>query len=251
MAVKYFPLLLLALAACDNPKRNPPRKDTAAQAAANAPANDTQTTATNAFAVDTSQRNQKAVADVLNGLPDLMEGDIIVQDIQNINGIIMRDAMRSEWSNIGIIFRRDADGALVVMDATGKVHLTPLPEWISAGRENKLALYRLKDGENILVPKTTKQLRLACKPFKGKPADLYFNWSDEEMYSAEMVWKIYSTGLGISLCPTRTLADLKLDGEALKPLMTKKYGSRIPANETAVTIPDILQSKQLKLLYAR
>jgi hypothetical protein len=251
MAIKYFPLLLLTLAACDNPKRNPPPADTTAQTPVTAPVNDTQTTTGNTFSVDTSARNQKAVADVLKGLPDLMEGDIIVQDIQNINGNIMRDAMRSEWSNIGIIFRRDADGAMVVMDATGKVHLTPLPEWISAGRENKLALYRLKDGENILVPKTTKRLRVACKPFKGKPADLYFSWSDDEMYGAELVWKIYNTGLNISLCPTRTLKDLKLDGEALKPLMDKKYGARIPAAETAVTIPDIIQSKQLKLLYAR
>lgn len=247
----YFPLLLFALAACDNPKRNPPPADTAVQPVVTAPAKDSPGAANDVFALDTSARNQKAVAEVLKGLPDLMEGDIIVQDIQNINGTIMRDAMRSEWSNIGIIFRRDADGAMVVMDATGKVHLTPLPEWISAGRENKLALYRLKDGESLLVPKTTKQLRAACKPFKGKPADLYFSWSNDELYGAELVWKVFSTGLNISLCPTRTLNDMKLDGEALKPLMDKKYGGRIPAGETAVTIPDIIQSKQLKLLYAR
>ncbi|MCU0435066.1 MAG: hypothetical protein MUC87_16530 [Bacteroidia bacterium] len=253
MALKYFPLLLLLLAACDNPKRNPTQQpvDTAGQTTVNSTAADTPSTKANPFAIDTSQRNQKAVADVLNGLPDLMEGDIIVQDIQNINGNIMRDAMQSEWSNIGIIFRREADGAMVVMDATGKVRLTPLPEWISAGRGNKVALYRLKDGENILVPKTTKQLRAACKPFKNKPADLYFGWADDELYSAELVWKVYSTGLNISLCPTRTLKDLKLDGEALKPLIAKKYGKNIPLTETAVTIPDIVQSKQLKQIYAR
>jgi hypothetical protein len=250
MAVKYFPLLLLALAACDNPKRNSPPADTSVQPTVTVPAKDTSAGAT-MFSVDTSSRNQKAVADVLNGLPDLMEGDIIVQDIENKNGEMVRDAMRSEWSNIGIVFRRDADGAMVVMDATGNVHLTPLPEWISAGRGQKLALYRLKDGENIFVPKTTKKLRVACKPFKAKPADLYFSWGDNEMYSAELVWKIYSTGLGISLCPTRTLGDLKLDGALLKPLMIKKYSTGIPVNETAVTIPDIIQSKQLKLLYAR
>jgi Permuted papain-like amidase enzyme, YaeF/YiiX, C92 family len=248
MAVNFFPLLLLVvLASCSNPKRD--RKlntDTTLPVAVV----DTPQPADIA-AVDTSARNRAVVEDVLSGLPDLMEGDIIVQDIQNPTGDLMREVMPAEWTNIGIIFRRDADGAMVVMDAIGKVRITPLPEWISAGRENKLALYRLQDGENILVPKNVKKLRVACKPFKAKPSDRYFAWSDDELYSSELVWKVYQTGLGISLCPLRKLNTLQLSGKLAKPIMTKKYGTTVPAAENAVTVADIYSSAQLKLLYAR
>ena len=246
--MKYFTLtVLVLLAACSNPKRDRQiNADTAATAAvADTPKPE------DMAALDTSARNQAAVKDVLDGLPDLMEGDIIVQDIQNATGDLMREAMPAEWTNIGIIFRRDADGAMVVMDVIGKVRLTPLPEWISAGRENKVALYRLKDGENQLVPKNVKKLRVACKPFKSTPADRYFGWSDDELYSSELVWKVYQNGLGISLCPLRKLNTLSLGGEKVKPLITKKYGAVVPATEYAVTIADIYSSPQLKLLYAR
>ncbi len=246
--MKYFPLVAIALlAACSNPKRD--RKinpDTTVPAAVV----DTPQAA-DMTALDTSARNQAAVRDVLDGLPDLMEGDIIVQDIQNATGDLMREAMPGEWTNIGIIFRRDADGAMVVLDVIGKVRLTPLPEWISGGRENKLALYRLQDGENLLVPKNVKKVRAACKPFKSTPADRYFGWSDDELYSSELVWKVYQNGLGISLCPLRKLNTLSLGGEKVKPLITKKYGTAVPSTEYAVTITDLISSPQLKQLYVR
>lgn len=248
MVMKYFTLIAIALlTACSNPKRDRQinTDTTVPSAVADTPKPE------DMVALDTSARNQAAVRDVLDGLPDLMEGDIIVQDIQNATGDLIREAMPSEWTNIGIIFRRDADGAMVVMDVIGKVRLTPLPEWISAGRENKVALYRLQNGENQLVPKNVKKLRAACKPFKSKPADRYFGWNDDELYSSELVWKVYQNGLGISLCPLRKLNTLSLGGEKVKPLITKKYGAAVPSTEYAVTITDIYSSPQLKLLYAR
>lgn len=248
MALKFASVLVIVvLAACSNPKRdrqNAP--DTVVQ-----PSLPETTKQPDTFALDTSTRNQAAVKDVLDGLPDLMEGDIIVQDIKSMNGELMLDAMGGSWSNIGIIFRREADGAMVVMDAANKVRITPLPEWISAGKGQQLALYRLKNGEELLVPRNVTKLRAACKPFKAKSSDLYLNWSDDEMYSGELVWKVYQNGLGISLCPPDKLASLKLTNEALKPYITKKYGTTVPSTELAVTIKAICSSPQLKLLYAR
>ncbi|MGL5892235.1 MAG: YiiX/YebB-like N1pC/P60 family cysteine hydrolase [Bacteroidia bacterium] len=246
--MNYLPLFILLLfASCSNPKRD--RQQNPDTAVTVTPADTPK--ASEISALDTPARNPAAVMNALDGLPDLMEGDIIVQDIQNSTGDMMREAMPSEWSNIGIIFRRDADGVMIVIDAVGKVRITPLAEWISAGRENKLALYRLQDGENLLVPKNSRKLRAACQPFKTLPADLYFGWSDTEIYSSELVWKVYQNGLGISLCPLRKLSTLKLDGAKVKPNITKKYGATVPATEMAVTIADIYSSPQLKLLYAR
>lgn len=35
--------------------------------------------------------------------------------------------------------------------------------------------------------------------FKGKPYDIYFEWSDDKIYCSELVWKIYKHALDIEI----------------------------------------------------
>lgn len=251
MAIKYlFPAFLLLLAGCDNPKRNP--KPTSADTAATPTATEQPGMAqVPVVSTDTAAAQQKKMADPLQGLPDLMEGDIIVQSINNAHGAMTREAMQSEWSNAGIIFRRDADGVMIVVDAASKVRITPLAEWIATGENNKLALYRLKNADQRMSSRATKQLRTAIKDFKAKPTDEVFDWGDNAYYSTELVWKAYQNGLNISLCPLGTLGDFKLDGPLAKPVMTQRYGKKIPRNTPAVSIANLCASTQLDRIYAR
>jgi uncharacterized protein YycO len=76
--------------------------------------------------------------------------------------------------------------------------------------------------------------------------DLGFNWSDEELYCSEFVWKIYNHALGIDIGKPRPLKEFDLTHPAVKQKLTERYGKNIPLNENMISPGDMYESELLE-----
>jgi hypothetical protein len=81
--------------------------------------------------------------------------------------------------------------------------------------------------------------------FIGKNYDKTFEWSDDKIYCSELIWKIYQRATGIEIGQLEKLSDLDLTNEAVKSIMKKRYGNKIPLNETVISPSSIFESELL------
>lgn len=174
-------------------------------------------------------------------------GDVIFQTSESEQCEAVRIATNSKFSHCGIIFIEN--GKTYVYEAVQPVKITPIEEWITHGKSAKYAVKRLKNSENQL---TTNQINAMKKYGEGmlnKNYDIYFNWSDAEIYCSELVWKIYKNGANIELCNTKELKDFNLDNPLVKKIMYQRYGSQIPYHEKVVAPSQLHDSELLETVY--
>jgi hypothetical protein len=95
-----------------------------------------------------------------------------------------------------------------------------------------------------------KAMLLNATHFIGKSYDIYFNWSDEEIYCSELVWKLYQRNLNIALCPLKVLKDYDLRHPDVRAIMQERYGKDIPWDEPMVAPIDLFNAASLKLVYS-
>lgn len=174
-------------------------------------------------------------------------GDVIFQTSESEQCEAVRIATNSKFSHCGIIFIEN--GKTYVYEAVQPVKITPIEEWITHGKSAKYVVKRLKNSENQL---TTDQINAMKKYGEGmlnKNYDIYFNWSDAEIYCSELVWKIYKNGANIELCNTKELKDFNLDNPLVKKIMYQRYGSQIPYHEKVVAPSQLHDSELLETVY--
>ncbi len=184
-------------------------------------------------------------------LPPVFEGDLVFQNLGDEQLMAFGEATRSKYNNVGMIFMHPRTKVYMVVDARDSVHTTPLTEWVSAGKDQKVALLRLKNSNLLLGAKKTKALLDAAKPMKGTPYDPHYSWSNEAMYPSEFIWKIYNQGPTIDLCETGTLGELDLSGSLTAARMQGKYGDKIPKDEKVVTPDHIYKSPKLEIVFEK
>ena len=107
---------------------------------------------------------------------------------------------------------------------------------------------RLKNANELLTTQTLDKMKLVAREFKGKNYDMYFNWSDENIYCSELIWKIYKRAAGIEIGKLETLRDFDLNNPVVKQVMYERYGSQIPLNDTVISPISIFNSDQLETL---
>ena len=86
------------------------------------------------------------------------------------------------------------------------------------------------------------------KMIKGKNYDKYFNWSDNELYCSELVWKIYKKAVKIELGKLKKISDLNLNKEVIDQLNIR-YKGKVPYNELLITPAQIFNSDKLITIY--
>jgi hypothetical protein len=184
-------------------------------------------------------------------LPPVMEGDLVFQIDTSEQCMAFGKASGSKYNNIGMIFIRPHDKLYMVLEAKDSVHVMPLTEWVDRGQGDHVALMRVKHANQFLTPRKTADLKNQMKELKGKMNDHYFSWSDDEMYSSEMVWKVYTKALNIVLSTPRKLSEYDLTGALVKQQMQNHYKGNIPQNEKVVSPDDLYKSDQLELIYEK
>jgi uncharacterized protein YycO len=179
-------------------------------------------------------------------LPDLREGDILFQSLETSQSNAIALATHSKYTHVGMLLPHE--GELMVYEAVGPVRYTPVEKWIKAGNGKHVVIRRLQD-TSMLDQATKEKLREAAVPYLGKRYDFAFNWSDEELYCSELVWKIYKEGANIELGKPRALKTFDLSSPIVKQVMAKRYGDNVPYEEPMIAPQQVFESELLETVY--
>ncbi len=173
----------------------------------------------------------------------IKNGDIIFQTSKSSQSIAIQLATNSKYSHMGIIYEND--GSFFVYEAVQPVKLTPLREWINRGKNGHYVIKRLKNADQVLTNSTLTKMKKIGEQFKGKPYDIYFEWTDDKIYCSELVWKIYKQATGIEIGQIEELSDFDLKNDIVKTKMKERYGENIPMKEKVISPASMFNSDKL------
>ena len=159
----------------------------------------------------------------------LKEGDLIFHTSKSEQSLLIQYATMSVLSHCGIIIEK-GDG-LYVLEATGKLKLTPLQDFINRGKGKQWWAKRVID----------KPIKVKYRHLLGRRYDTSFKPDNNLFYCSELLHHIYKTQFGIELCKYRKVSDYHLTG--LKKTL-KKRG--INLNQEVVAPIDIYDSDKAK-----
>lgn len=174
------------------------------------------------------------------------DGDVIFQTSQSEQCEAVRIATKSKFSHCGIIFNEN--GNCYVYEAIQPVKKTLFKDWIKHGLDNKYLVMRLKDS-NSLDKLSLDKMKSYGKKMLNKDYDIYFEWSDENIYCSEYVWKIYKFGANIELCNLEKLKSFNLEDYRVKAILSQRYGTNIPLNEDVVAPSQLANSDKLITIF--
>ena len=177
-----------------------------------------------------------------NGIPEVKDGDIIFQSSKSQQSKAVELATNSVFSHCGIIFIED--GVPYVFEAVQPVGKRTLIDWIKSGVGEKYKIRRLID-RGILENQSWLSMREYAQKQVGKNYDIYFSWSDKEMYCSEYVWKIYHEIAKITLVKPKELREFNIDAPLIRKTMFERYGNDIPYNELMVSPGQLYDSNLL------
>ncbi|KXK04953.1 MAG: hypothetical protein UZ04_CHB001000841 [Chlorobi bacterium OLB4] len=171
----------------------------------------------------------------------LSEGDIVFQSKKVRTNDLMSYLNDSSIDQVGIIlyYRK----GYYVLESDGEVVLTPLEEWIPKGENGNFTVKRLR---NVKI-KGDRLLNEALK-FTGKNKDIYFNWSDDLLYNAELVYKVIEDATGVKLGALKQLDEFSFDKKG-KELLRQTYGDNIPFKDNFITVKQLYDSDELETIY--
>lgn len=173
----------------------------------------------------------------------IRSGDIIFQTSKSNQSKAIQLATNSKYSHMGIIYENE--GQFFVYEAVQPVKLTPLKEWINRGENGHYVIKRLENADQILTRSTIAKMKKIGEQFKGKPYDIYFEWTDDKIYCSELVWKIYKQATGIEIGELEELSDFDLTNEVVKATMKERYGERIPMDMKVISPAAMFNSNKL------
>ncbi|MEN4918209.1 YiiX family permuted papain-like enzyme [Achromobacter spanius] len=174
--------------------------------------------------------------------PGVQTGDLVFQQSRSAQSLAIQQATHSPYSHMGMIVTRQ--GQPYVLEAAARVAYTPLAQWAAQGERGHYVVKRLRDA-SLLTPQARERLAKAGAAYVGKPYDLVFAWSDEQIYCSELVWKIYQRTLGVKVGALAPLKRFDLASPAVQAKMRERYGSNIPWEEPIISPAAMFESDQL------
>lgn len=175
----------------------------------------------------------------------LLDGDIVFQSSSSRQCEAVKQVTKSEYSHCGIVFIEG--GEYYVYEAVQPVKRTKLSQWAKQGDGGKYVAMRLKDRDVISTDEMAK-MKAICTDFLGKNYDLTFEWSDDQIYCSELVWKVYQRAASIEVGKLQKLGDLDLTSPLAKEILNERYGKKIPLEETVISPASIMDSELLMVV---
>ncbi len=170
-------------------------------------------------------------------------GDIVLQTTNGETGKAIQLATHSKFNHCGVLFFENNEWVVYeAVQPVGKISL------LDFNKRGKATIMRLKNASTILTTEAIQKLKNIYKEFDHKNYDSKYNWSNDELYCSELVYKLYFNGLGIELCKPRHLKDFDLSNPLVKKQLDLKYNNHIPLNEPMVAPSDIETSSLLQLV---
>lgn len=176
---------------------------------------------------------------------ELQFGDLVFQSSMSGQSAAIQLATGSKYSHVGMIYEKKGEEWLV-LEAVQPVKLTPLSQWVTHGDGNEYTVRRLKTANISITPEVITAMKAQAKSLLGKNYDIYFHWSDEEIYCSELVWKLYNTALKVELGELKPLSAFDLTHPIVKEIMKKRYGNDIPMESLMISPVDMFNSDLLE-----
>lgn len=171
------------------------------------------------------------------------DGDIIFHTSRSSQSLAIQRATGSPYSHVGMVLFRG--GRPFVLEAVQTVRYTPLDRWVARGEGGQYVVKRLAEAERVMTGGTIKKLRDQARRFEGKAYDLIFEWSDENMYCSELVWKIYDRTLGVQVGRLQKLKSFRLDDPEVRSKLRERYGASLPLEEPVISPGDMFDARNL------
>lgn len=169
-------------------------------------------------------------------------GDLVFISSNAGQGKAIQLATHSNLTHCGIIFIEN--NTIYVYHAVEPVQKSTLKEFLNYSEDGKIWVRRLNDS-TILNQKNLALLKSHAIGMLGKHYDLYFSWSNDEIYCSEYIWKIYKNALNIEIGKQHPLKFYDLSSKIVKETMEKRYGDKIPLDEKMIAPSDIFNSQNL------
>lgn len=173
-------------------------------------------------------------------------GDILLQTGTSRQCQAVKAATHSEYTHCGIYL--EDNGIAYVYEAVQPVKKTPLNEWIEQGQFSKYTVVRLRRADSLLTKPNIEKLKDVAESYLDEDYDIFFDWSDEEMYCSEYVWKIYKKALNIEVGSPKKIKDFDLTNPLVKTIMKERYGNTIPYDEKVVAPSDFLSAPNVDIV---
>jgi hypothetical protein len=174
---------------------------------------------------------------------EIRNGDIIFHASKSNQSKAIQLATGSEYSHCGIVYIEP--GKTYVVEAVQPVKRTPFDEFVKRGEDGAYVVKRLRNAENILTEQVLERMKIEGQKMIGKRYDSHFNWSDDQIYCSELVWKIYERAAGIELCPLKKMNDFDFSNPIVKEVIKQRYKDQIPWEEPVVSPADLFESAEL------
>lgn len=176
----------------------------------------------------------------------LQEGDIIFQSTNSAQCAAVKMVTKSDWSHCGLVFNRfNKEGDWWVLEAVQPVRWTKLKSFIARGQGGHYEIKRLK---NMDSQKNGDLLQEEAEKSLNKNYDALFQWSDENIYCSELVWKTYKTILDTEVGQTQQLKDFDLSHPHVDKIVKERYGNKVPWQEKVISPQAIFEYEQLELV---
>lgn len=130
----------------------------------------------------------------------LKEGDLIFHTSKSEQSPLIQYATMSVLSHCGIIIEK-SDG-LYVLEATGRLKLTPLQEFINRGKGKQWWAKRVID----------TPVKVKYKHLLGRRYDTSFKPNNNLFYCSELIHHIYQKQYGVELCKYRKVSSYHIIG---------------------------------------
>lgn len=173
-----------------------------------------------------------------------LDGDIIFHTSGSQQSKAIQLATGSKYSHVGVIYKRE-DGTLWVLEAVQPVSSSSFNSFVSRGANGHYVVKRLANRENVFTKEKLEKFKKEGFQHIGKSYDIYFNWSDKELYCSELVYKMYKNAAGIELGELKKLKDFNLDDPLVRASLEKRYGKDIPLEEPMISPASIFEDAEL------
>jgi uncharacterized protein YycO len=177
---------------------------------------------------------------------EYQNGDMILQTNTSGQGLAIQLATNSKYTHIGVLFKENNEW--MVYEAVQPVQKVTLSEFILRGENSQYTILRLKNDSLVKLDHVTQKMKNYLLKQIDKDYDWVFNWSEEEMYCSELVYKAYLNA-GIKISDTKLLKDYKLSHPIVQAQLKERYGNNIPLNDTMVAPSDIAEDHRLKVVF--
>lgn len=177
------------------------------------------------------------------GQTDVQDGDLVFIVNPSGQGRAIQLATGSRFTHVGIVFLEN--GKPVVYHAVEPVSRNTLEEFVAMSADDQYVIRRLKD-RSVLTKTKVASLHRDAIAALGRHYDLAFNWSDDELYCSEFVWKLYFKTLGLEIGQLKPLKSFRLDHPLVRAQLEARYGKAVPLDEKMISPGDMYDSALLR-----